>query len=981
MQTSYGDVSSSGNQDLRNAIRFALATGVGATAAFGTPQQAMAADEASASNQLEEVVVTGTRIRRVEAETANPVLTIDKSAIEQSGITTVGDLVSRIPSVSGAATNPQVNNGGGFGEANIELRGLDAKRTLILLDGRRLGLVGTSDATDVNLIPINMVERVEVLKEGAGAIYGSDAIGGVVNFITRKDVDGLELHADYGQTSHSDGKHHSVSALFGTSTDRFNFLIGGNYEKQDAVSAGDREFSKFALYLYGGTSGSFAGGSSRTPTARIFLPDGNAFGCGSVTRIAGAAGTSLADYRCFTGGDKYNYQPLNLIMTPQERTALFSKINYRINDSIEAYATVMSNRRHSGFQIAPLPFDATVDDTVLSAQSIYNPFGIDFGGLTTGNEDFMLRLSALGNRRSDVVTTSMSLNAGLRGSLFNTGWNWDLNVSSAHLEQLQTVYGYFKKEALKAALGPSFIDANGTPTCGTPAAPISSCIPVNFFNPTTADQVSALNAIKSNYNTNNTYRYKAAALDLNGKILTLPAGDLAGAIGFEYAKPEGDYRADAVVTSTPPLYLTCGLSNETCTGNSIGSYDSKQIYLELYAPLLKDLPAVHMLSADLGVRYSDYNLFGSTTKWDFKLEYRPITDLLVRGTYSQVFRVPTITDIAAAPVNSSITFNDPCTGLTSAQLAANPNYAKACVGVVPDSGFVQPNGQITGLVTSNPNLKPETGDVFTYGLVYEPHQVEGLSFEVDIWHYKIKDLITTLDPNYAIDQCVATGADQFCSLVTRYTSGAQAGGILVFLSPTFNLGELKTNGVDFGVKYSLPETRIGAFRFSLDVTRTQSYENTPAPGAVPQEIAGTYDRQFGNYAKWRGMATIGWSWHDLDALLTARYIDSIVLHDPAVCGHVGYSCFSAAVDPAYAAANNPNDFPAWPDLKIPSATYLDLTVGYNFPTKTRVQVGVRNLNDKKPPILYQNNVTNANTDVQTYDTVGRQWFVGVSQKF
>jgi outer membrane receptor protein involved in Fe transport len=965
MQTSYGDVSSSGNQDLRNAIRFALATGAGAAAALNAPH-AVAAEEASAQS-LEEVIVTGTRIRRVDAETANPVLTIDKEAIEQSGITTVGDLVSRIPSVSGAATNPQVNNGGGFGEANIELRGLDAKRTLILLDGRRLGIVGASDATDVNQIPISMVERVEVLKEGAGAIYGSDAIGGVVNFITRKDVDGLELHADYGRTTRNDGAHHSVDATFGTTTDRFNFLIGGSYEKQEAISAGDRDFSKFALYLYGGTYGSFKGGSSRIPTARIFLPAGSAlrtqYGCSSITRIAGAAGSSLTDYRCFAGApDRFNYQPLNLILTPQEKTALFSKINYQVNDSVDLYATVLTNRRHSGYQIAPLPFDAQVDDVVLSKDSIYNPFGIDFGGLTTGNPNFLLRMSSLGDRRSDVVSDSKIFNIGARGKLFNTDWTWDLNASYSRLDQIQTIYGYLLKSALGPALGPSFIDGTGAPTCGTPTAPISGCVPVNFFNPTTPDQIAALQTISSSYNTNNTSRFKAVSLDFSGKILTLPAGDLQTAVGVSLDKREGAYIADSVVQATPPLYLTCGISNEACTGNSIGQYSSKQYYLELYAPLLKDLPGAHLLSADIGVRFSDYSLFGSATKSDFKLEYRPIKDLLIRGTYSQVFRVPTITDIAASPANSSITFNDPCTALTQADVDANPNLAKACVGVPRDGSFAEPNGQITGLITSNAKLKPETGKVFTYGVVFEPHQVEGLSLEVDVWNYKISNLITTLDPNYAIGQCVATGSDDFCGLVTRYTSGAPSGQILVFLSPTFNLGELKTNGIDFGVKYTLAETRAGAFRFSLDMTHIGSYENTPSPGAVPTEVAGTYDRQFGNYARWRGMATVGWSWHDADALVTARYIGSLVLKNPSVVG----------VD----ANGNP-----YPDLQIPAYTYLDLTVGYNFKTKTRVQAGIRNLTDKQPPILFQNNVTNANTDVQTYDTIGRQWFVGVSQKF
>src|SRR5258706_15801506 len=288
------------------AVKYALLSG--ATAAIGAalPAPATAQNAAgttAASDEMTEIVITGTRIRRVDQETANPVITISHDTIEQSGIANIGDLVARLPSVAGAAINPATNNGGDFGETNIELRGLDARRTLILVDGRRLGIVGASDATDVSEIPISMVERVEVLKEGAGAIYGSDAIAGVVNFITRKDFNGLELHGDYGITSRSDGAHNSVSATFGSTTDKMNFMLGGSVSEQDPVFAGKRAYSAHALYFYGGTSGIVVGGSSRVPTGRIFLPAGSAprafYGCSSVTRVVGAAGTAPGDYRCF----------------------------------------------------------------------------------------------------------------------------------------------------------------------------------------------------------------------------------------------------------------------------------------------------------------------------------------------------------------------------------------------------------------------------------------------------------------------------------------------------------------------------------------------------------------------------------------------------------------------------------------------------------------------------------------------------------
>ena len=969
----------SSNSTIRQAVGLALGTATAASASLAFVPAAMAADEKAADNTaLEEVVVTGSRIRRIDVETASPVFVIDQAAIQQSGISTVGDLVQRIPSISGAATNPNVNNGGGFGESTVELRGLDSKRTLVLLDGRRLGIVGSADATDVNQIPINMIERVEVLKQGAGAVYGSDAIAGVVNFITRKNTDGLEFHGDYGRTSRNDGPHHSVDLVFGTSTDKFNFQVGGSYMKQDAVYAGARDFSKFAQYLYGGTTGVYNSGSSRTPNGRISLPKGSAlraqFGCGSITRIGAPGSTSpsggsISDYRCFDASfsgttDRFNYQPFNLLTTNVERANAFSTAKYDINDSVTAYASLIYNRTHSANEQAPLPFDSPTDDIVISANSIYNPFGIDFGGLTTGNPAALWRLSGLTDRVAVANTDSTILNGGLKGKLADTGWNWDLSVSYSRLDQIQKQGGYYLKNKFANAVGPSFIDpTSGTPTCGTLAAPIGDCTPLNIFNIFAPGQQEVLTGLSASVVNQQTSRYKNVSLNFDGKVIDLPAGALQASVGANYAGLEGQFEADSIAVASPPLYLQCGVSNEACTGNTRGKYSSREVYLELFVPILKDLPGVKSLNIDVGVRHSKYSIdsFGAATKAQFKLEYRPITDLLVRGTFSQVFRVPTINDVFQAPVNTSVTFNDPCVGLTAARLAANPNLNLACQFVVADGTFSQPNGQITGLNESNLNLKPESGNVKTFGLVYDPSFAPGLSLDVDYWKYEIKNLITLLDSNYSIQQCIATGNPTFCGLVKRIATGAQQGQILVFENPTFNLGTLKTDGVDFGVHYTMKNTRVGSFQFGVDVTRINSYLNTPAEGAQPQEIVGTYNRQFGNYARYRALGSVGWTYEGFDGLLTARYIHKIVVQNPSAAG------VDANGDP-------------YPDLPVPSFTYLDMTLGYTFPTKTKVQAGVRNLTDKQAPVLYQNNVTNANTDVQTYDTLGRQWWVSFSQK-
>ena len=965
------------NSSLTNSVRFALAT---ASLAQLHSQSALAQEQdkaaASENDSMEEVIVTGSRVRRVDSESARPIITIDQAAIEKTGVTTAGDLLQRLPTVSGAATNPAVNNGGGLGEANVELRGLDAKRTLVLLNGRRLGLVGASDATDINLIPVNLIERVDVLKEGAGAIYGSDAIAGVVNFITRKDVEGAEITASYGETGESDGATQNVNLLWGTSGDNFRFSINGNYNKTEAVTADARDISRFATYLYSGSVQ--LGGSSRVPTGRIYIPAGstgfppNVSGCASVTRVAGSPGTNLAtDYRCYVGTqDAYNYQPFNLIMTPQERGSVFANYEYDINEAMQLYSEVLYSRTSSGFQIAPLPFDSQADDVIISAQSYYNPFGINFGG-QTGNPNLTVRMEALGNRFSKTSSDSKVAKLGMRGPLLGSEWNYDLMVGYSRLDQLNSVSGYLYQPGLGGAFGPSFLSDNGTPgvpgddfvQCGTQANPVPSnqCTPVNIFNLQDPGQIAALKTISSGYSTDRAYTSKQASFAVDGKMFTMPAGDALISLQADYTELHGDFNADFLITALPPNYLNCFLAQETCSGPSSGGYNVKELSAEVFLPLVKDVTAIQALNLTLGTRYSEYSIFDSTTNSTIKLEYRPINDLLLSGTFAEVFRAPTILDLYAAPVNNSSTFADPCVGLTQARVDANPNLAAACEFVPRDGSFDQPNGQVTGLLLSNADLDPETGDVMTFGITWQPSFLNNnFSIRADYWSYTIDDVITQMDTTFSMTQCTNFGDPQFCSLITRLADPQNAGTILVFRQPTFNLGTLETDGIDVGARYALRDTSIGSWAFQIDWTHINKYDNTPSDRSDTIHVAGTYDRQFGNYAENRATATIGWSMNKFDAQIGARFIDDIVLLLPS-----GGTLL-------------PEDNPPLP---IDSFVYLDLYFGYNINDNIKVSLSGTNLSDEQPPMLYQNNVTNANTDVNTYDTLGRRYSISATYKF
>ncbi len=366
---------------LSTAVHSALVLGAGALMASSV--QAQEAPNPDAAKNLDTVQVTGSRIKRVDSETASPVFTMNREAIDRTGAITIGDFLQDIPAVSGAATNPSVNNGGGTGEATISLRGLGDERTLILINGRRIV------TNDVNAIPMSMIETVEVLKDGASAIYGSDAVGGVVNFILKSNFDGLDVRVDYGIASRHDGQRQGASVTWGASSDRGNIIIGANYNKQDEVRASDRAYSYYALSL-GSTSstGVVQGGSSRTTTGRYFVPG---YSCGSVTLDPSKPGTTTGDFRCFSfGRDGYNYQAVgNLELTPQERTGLFVSGNFDITDNVTAYIDAFANKTRSAAQIAPLPFDGLSDGIYLDKDNQYNVWGVQV-------DDIRLRLSRLG---------------------------------------------------------------------------------------------------------------------------------------------------------------------------------------------------------------------------------------------------------------------------------------------------------------------------------------------------------------------------------------------------------------------------------------------------------------------------------------------------------------------------------------------------------------------------------------------------------
>ena len=956
---------------LSSAVRLALSLGVVAAAGTLTANAQDAGAKTDQKGQaLETIVVTGSNIRRVDIETANPVVTIDHAAIQQSGKLTLGDLVQDLPAITGPVTNPRVNNGGGTGASTISLRGLGSARTLVLVNGHRV------NNNDVNSIPANAVERIEVLTDGASSVYGSDAVGGVVNFILRSNYQGAEFSTDYGISDRDDGQRQGFHFVFGQTTDKGSIMAGVDYNKFDSVLAANRAFSNTALYYYYGAA--HPAGSSRTPTGQVQLPANlkAQFGCGSVTKTSlTSPGNSLSDYRCFKGTDKFNFQGVgNVELTPQERTNAFVIGNYKLTDNVETYLEVYHNKTQSASQIAPQPIDTLQSPLLISKDSFYNPFGVDF---STTDFRYKTRSVDNGNRVSNNSTITDQVVVGFKGTIGDSSWQWNTYFNYGHASLLSHTSGYINLKKIGPGTGASFDtgtkDSKGNEIiqCGTPSAPIdlASCTPFNFFNVTDPNTIAAFNLASGNTFTQSVVTQKSEVLEVNGNVWDLPAGPIQLATGVSHVKNFSQTIPDA--TEVPDFNGVCDIGTG-CVSALNGSYNVKEIYAELLIPILKDMPFANALNLTLGDRYSRYSNFGGTNNTKVAIEYRPIEDLLLRGTISKVFRAPTVSNLFAGAGSDAPQATDPCYGLHGTNAA--------CVGVPGDGSFAplpgqtsQINGIRSGSVAAGTILTPEFGKSFDYGFVYDPHWIPGLSLSMDLWRVYLNNEISLVTAQNALNLCFLNNGGPTCALINRIASGPSAGQINFVREPIGNLGRLDAKGTDLQAHYRLPETAFGNFALSFQTTYLAKFSDDPTPGApgdFVQQYAGHYSTgasaiSYANFSRWKALAGVNWNMGPWSAAWTAKYIGKYT---------VGYANlnYHESADSAVPGT----------ELKYGASVYHNITAGYNIePINTRVDVGVDNLSDKQPALIYQTNTLNGNVDANTFDTLGRFYWARVTVKF
>ncbi len=869
---------------LRDAICFALAMGASA-AAFAQQPVAPAAEERQDADttELDRIEVTGTRIRQVDVETAQPVTFITRKDIENQGFQSVADILQNIsatgtPPISRASPLSAGENAGG---TFISLRNLGAARTLILMNGRRLP-ISTSGLADISKIPAAAVERIEVLKDGASSIYGSDAISGVVNIITRSNFEGASAAAYFGQYSEGDGDITRGEAIIGFTGERGSLTAAAEWREEDAVRSADRPYSAFPRsdlhptdnWTAVGQQGGFV---TRAPTATVtgIVVPGQP-GNRRLTLIPGADPRLAASYRAQdinTGGctgnsaanpgpgicppgsiaDKSNTNLQTDLRTPVKSKSLYVDGIWDLTDNIRFRTNMLYSNRFSSRTVAGYPMQAASFATAnnntgvaISPLSYYNP-------LPGQRIDTWWRRTWEVPRVSDGDSTDYMFMGAFEGSFetFDRVFDWDVSYLYNDSRQTQSTYGNLNLANVAAAVGPSRLntttgqvecylpDNPNTPAANDPVA-IQGCVPWNPLVPFGVVGQGGLtgNSALQNYlfqeeHATGKTNTEILAANIAGTIFELPAGAFGFAAGLEQRKESGKFVPDALAVT--------GGSTNLASGPTRGGYDVREAYLELQIPILADLPFARELSFNVASRFSDFDTFGETTNNKFALKWKPFDSLLIRATAADGFRAPTIADLFGGGSQTFSFYTDPCDlvfGSAANNLTTRANCASGVGGngAVPNAATYRQLGQGFNPITTapvqtpiaftqgaNPALTPELSKSQNIGFVWSPTFAEGLNVALDWWKIRIAETIVTDTPTNMLNDCYVLGIAERCVAPSNGVPGFTRDPITGIPTVSFaqlNAGFRKVEGFDFDISYRWKMENWGSFSASVNSTYT-----------------------------------------------------------------------------------------------------------------------------------------------------------------
>jgi len=937
----------------------------------------------TASGDSENIIITGSRLIRTDLSAPSPTTIIGETDIRLSGNVTLEGTLNEFPQLASGNTS-SVNNGGGSGVLTANLRGLGATRTLVLANGRRFIPANSDGQVDLATIPDALVERVEIITGGASAVYGSDAVAGAVNFILRRDFQGLEVSYLYGQTFRDDGASHKIDATFGANLDdgRGNVVFSASYTKRDPVFQADRGFAQVPLDTVNGQL--VPGGSGNVPGTRIGLsrsqldslvgvnltPDGP---CSNLTSIQFRENGVPRAY-C-TPENAYNYGPFNYLLRPLERFQASALARYEITDRIEAFVEAFFVNSRNNTTLAPESFvpltPGAASSTLLVPNYATNPILPDAtrqffinnqalfdpdGDGTAAIVGAARRADELGTRNSFYERNSFNLTGGLRGSLGHgaSDWRWEAFYQFQRNRSDTRQENFISLTRLSQGLN-SVVNAQGQVVCRDPTR---GCVPVNIFGfgSITPEAGAFLTPPRVS---DDEFERQVASASLSGALFDLPAGPVSVAVGAEYR--EDSYRFD------PSPQDLAGEYGPGSQSRIRGGFDVAEIFGELRIPILSDRPLLDTVAIEGAARYSDYGgdnaTVGGVFTWKVGGEYAPFDWIRFRSAFNRAIRAPTLNELRAPITRGFSSGTDPCSR------SNNPTAAQKALCVIQGipqadiDDYEQSSLGQTVQSGGNPNLREEQSDTLTIGAVISPPFLDRLNITVDYFRIKVDGAIASINLNQTLTDCF-TNLDPnspTCQAITRLPNGQ-----IDFVSTQLNnIGAINVEGLDVQADYRMPLGgffRIGGNEANLTLQAIASWLFERSTQVITNQAPVDCAGRFGNGCI--GTGTFGLPDFKLN-------LSSIYESGPLTFRLQGRMIGEFNLYPGATAAVQ-RASPEW---------YLDAAATVRLREHFELFGGIDNLFDNKPPILGTALAGDANTDPSLWDVIGRRFFIGARARF
>ena len=909
-------------KSIKNSILMSAALVPLALCLTSLPAASQEAPADEAAKVEDTITVTGSRIKRKDLTSVGPVTVLDSVQIEQTGITNLETLLQRLPSSAGFGGNSSsaywVSNG--WGTPQINLRGLGVNRTLVLLNGRRIvyGGTGANSAVDLSMIPMSLVSRVEVLKDGASATYGADAVAGVINLITKEGYDGFEASAKYGMTDEGDGEELLLDLSWGATSSKGDVMFNVSYQDTGAAPLSDESRAPCPGtpgpdgFVCDGLSSSTIGGRGTLPAGYV-MPDGSVLTGPTRVNFNQMPGGDGDSFQIYDGNrDGFNYNPYFNASNPLERLSFATFGTYHLTDSTDLFAELLYTKRWSSQPASP----ATLVDIGFDASHPTNPTGVDFVLERR-------RLLENGARVFEQETDTFRIVTGLKGNLGDV-WSYEASLNWGRNTGSDSILNNINTGRLAQTLDPA--------TCGTGGVP---CADLFGYGDVTQDVLDYIVFTETGLGGN---EQKAISASMSGEVFQLPAGMLGVAFGAEWREDKGWRNPDSLSVAG----LALGNQQDPISGST----KAKEVFAEVSVPLIKDIPLVQSLSLDGAIRYSDYDLFGSDTNYKAGLNWRINDAVKLRGTFATAFRIPNIPELFGGVSEGNLTTVDPCSGW--AALSPTSNIYLNCQAAGVPTNYIQLGNTVLTDAGGNPNLEPESSESFTIGTVLQP--IEGLSVTLDYFDIKIDNAIRTTPGSTKLSLCYESSnlSHQFCA-PEHHTRNPLNGDVNYLSTQNANTGSETMKGLDIGVVYGFEKFGLD-HSIDFNATYLSEYETVAFEGDDPTMIAGYIGGGNGGYPEWRAIS----SWTTTSSKWSGTYSVQMI----------------GEGDDFYATSG--------PGSHIPAQFYHNAQFSYDVTEAFRVTAGVDNIFQNDPPFVAS--WTDGNTDTMTYDLLGRRGYIRLSYR-